>query len=1060
MDDATLIQILESALDHGTLSDRDGRRITKLLPALRAGTLGPDDRLDLEEIASDVGRNQPQSASATVGDDNTITDANAAIGNVTGGNLTQKTISRGIDFSNADIEKMGDPVAGDKIVNQFFGGKPPRDGKTLLTAYLRRIVDNHSELHLYRMTKRAQTGSGQDVLPPLKLADVYTNVVVDGDDVRLYERTRLAARARKLSERIKERSLHDVAPELVRIYDANLDDATATAWQQRHPNQSITWDTLEDDVLVNIALTRPPLALESVATHPRLVLLGEPGYGKSTLLRYLALMLAHRHLDPTAPLPLGWHTIDPLPVPLFCSLAVAADGLRDTTPSLVNDTNVLWTALHQELEGVIGQGDGLRDHLHGALESGGVVLLLDGLDELSAAPDNRGLSLRARMSAAIAQLARRLPRVSMVVTCRVLPYTAAADPAHSRNIWQLPLDGGWIIRTIQPFARGQVRQFVRSWYTTACRYPQARYRPDDGDQRGERLGAELENQRLQVLTRSPLLLTMLAILHYNRPNATLPTTEAELYEECVTLLLERWEPVRTLEHHKPGLLEELGLADTGKTLGDIRSILHKVAFDAHNRPPDPSDGRGMVRDTEIEGELRKAFRTWKCTDIDDKITTFVRVLRENAALLHELDDDRYAFPHLTFQEFLAACQLADTGDLDRAYQMWNSADGDRWRVVLLLFAGRLRTDRKVDPTGETWLRLLLRQQTPADKQGHRANKTPQQRQRDALLAMACYTEFDRRSALVNRDESELDALERSMAQALVTVLQPEPLATTADRLAAGTALGTLGDPRPGVCDLHLDWCNVAAGAYTLGSDDNDADAAADEKPLQTVTLPAFRISRYPVTNAQWRLFMDEGGYTNEHWRSELGRNARDQGFDYMGDPTNTPWTEPAYWNDERFSAPNQPVVGVSWYEAQALCAWLSQRLGFVVTLPTEAQWEAAARGLARPMYPWGDDWDADRANTEASNLSRTTVVGSYPHGASWCGALDMSGNVWEWTCSDWNDADRANEIDIIKKSTYVSIRGGAWFNNRRNARCAYRLRGFPLNRTLYLGLRVVTPLTM
>jgi formylglycine-generating enzyme required for sulfatase activity len=1040
MDDASLIRILEAAVQQATINDRDRRKIQKFLPALRSGSLDPDDRLDLEEIAAEFVRQHPAPASMTIGDDNTFDAGNAVLAS---------TAAR-------DINQHNETVAGDKIVNQFFAGKPPADGKALLTAYLARIVENNSDLHLYRMTKRAQSGSGQDLLPPLKLADVYTNVVVDGAPVRLYARTRPAPRAYKLSKRIKQRLLNDVAPEMVRVFEGELSTKVAEDWKQRHPGEILTWDRLEDNVPVGIFMSRPPLAIESIAIHPRLALLGEPGYGKSTLLRYLALMLAQYHLNPAAPLPLGWQQADPPPVPLFCSLAVAADGLRDVKPGVESDTKVLWNALHQQIEGVTGQGVGLRDYLRGALDAGGIVLLLDGLDEISASPDADGISLRARMSAAVANLGRQLPRgLPIVVTCRVLPYTQPSDPTYPRNVWQLPRDEGWTSRTIQPFARGQVCQFVRSWYIAASHHT-ARYSPTERAARAERLIEDLERDRLRVLTRSPLLLTMLAILHYNRPNADLPTTEAALYEECITLLLERWEPVRTLNHPKLGLLEELGLAESGKTLDDIRSILHRIAFDAHNRPPDPSDGRGIIRDIEIVGELQKAFSTWKCEDIAGKITTFLRVLRENAALLHELDDERYAFPHLTFQEFLAACQLADTADLERAYRVWSSPDGDRWRVIMLLFAGRLRAERKVDPTGERWVRMLLRKKMPADKNGYCADKTPRQRQRDALLAYDCYAEFDRRAALLNRDSEELEDLERLLAQALVTVLGPDLVAPTADCVAAGFALGTLHDPRRGVCDLEIDWCDVPAGQYTIGSDSSDLDAFDNEKPLQTVIVPAFRMSRYVVTNAQWKMFMDADGYANKQWWN--------YGWDVSCERQ---WKEPRYWHDWRFSLPNQPVVGISWYEAQAFCAWLSIVLGYKVTLPTEAEWEVSARGSQRLMYAWGNEWHPDLTNTRENPLDRTTVVGCYPHGASWCGALDITGNVWEWTNSDfWKDDrsshisirrdDRSSQISIVNNTSYISIRGGAWDYGRRNVRCAGRGRNNPQGRFYDLSLRLVT----
>ena len=113
-------------------------------------------------------------------------------------------------------------------------------------------------------------------------------------------------------------------------------------------------------------------------------------------------------------------------------------------------------------------------------------------------------------------------------------------------------------------------------------------------------------------------------------------------------------------------------------------------------------------------------------------------------------------------------------------------------------------------------------------------------------------------------------------------------------------------------------------------------------------------------------------------------------------------SQPAYWDDTRFDGPNQPVVGVTWYEALAYCRWLTDTMndGYEYRLPTEAQWERAARGPHGWRYPWGDDWIESRANSEELNLERTTPVGIFPDGASSEGVLDLSGNVWEW-CNDW-----------------------------------------------------------
>ena len=142
------------------------------------------------------------------------------------------------------------------------------------------------------------------------------------------------------------------------------------------------------------------------------------------------------------------------------------------------------------------------------------------------------------------------------------------------------------------------------------------------------------------------------------------------------------------------------------------------------------------------------------------------------------------------------------------------------------------------------------------------------------------------------------------------------------------------------------------------------------------------------------------------------------------------------------------MVGVTWYEAVAYCRWLTASLadGFEYRLPTEAEWERAARGPHGWRYPWGDEWMQDRANSEELSLERTTPVGIFPDGASAEGVLDLSGNVWEW-CSDWfaedTYAQRAGRVERDPqgptKSEYKVLRGGSWYNDRTIVRCAFRI---------------------
>jgi formylglycine-generating enzyme required for sulfatase activity/uncharacterized caspase-like protein len=185
---------------------------------------------------------------------------------------------------------------------------------------------------------------------------------------------------------------------------------------------------------------------------------------------------------------------------------------------------------------------------------------------------------------------------------------------------------------------------------------------------------------------------------------------------------------------------------------------------------------------------------------------------------------------------------------------------------------------------------------------------------------------------------------------------------------------------------------VPAGEFTMGSDAHD-----DEKPQRRVWLDAYYIDKFEVTNALYRRFMDA-----------TGRSA------------------PRFWSHARWNGPAQPVVGVTWHDADAYCKWAGKRL------PTEAEWEKAARGTDGRTYPWGNQWDPGKSNSVGTNLVKTVAVGSYPGGVSPYGAHDMTGNVWEWT-ADWYDptyyARGVNRNPQGPRSgARRVIRGGSWAN--------------------------------
>ncbi len=238
--------------------------------------------------------------------------------------------------------------------------------------------------------------------------------------------------------------------------------------------------------------------------------------------------------------------------------------------------------------------------------------------------------------------------------------------------------------------------------------------------------------------------------------------------------------------------------------------------------------------------------------------------------------------------------------------------------------------------------------------------------------------------------------------------------------------------RLGLADLASDaWVRLPAGGLTMGADDKETD----ERPAHQVTLSAFAISRHPVTNADYAAFVQETG----KW-------------------------PPSHWPEGKVPAgkAHHPVVNVSWADAEAFATWLTRWLAAggaegTVQLPTEAQWEYAARGTAGREYPWGSEVpDRERANY-GGTVGDTTPVGAYPLGATPEGVYDLAGNVWEW-CRDWYGdyapAEQRNPLGAGTGSARV-LRGGAFYNNPGALRAAFRNRSHPEARFDRLGFRLV-----
>jgi formylglycine-generating enzyme required for sulfatase activity len=234
---------------------------------------------------------------------------------------------------------------------------------------------------------------------------------------------------------------------------------------------------------------------------------------------------------------------------------------------------------------------------------------------------------------------------------------------------------------------------------------------------------------------------------------------------------------------------------------------------------------------------------------------------------------------------------------------------------------------------------------------------------------------------------------------------------------------------------------IPAGPYLMGSDPLwDKDARDNEQPQHPLYLPYFYLAKTSVTNAQYATFVQATGYQR-----------------------------PCHWTDGSppLSRENYPAVEVSWYDAMAYCRWLSEVTGRAYGLPSEAEWEKGARGTDGRIYPWGNQWDAERCNSGKGSKIDTTPAGAYPEGASFYGLLDMAGNIFEWTRSLWGadwqkpefrypyDPDDGRENRKASQDIRRVLRGGPFLNLHWGVRSSCRVRFSPDHQDTPVGFRVV-----
>ena len=780
--------------------------------------------------------------------------------------------------------------------------------------------------------------------------------------------------------------------------------------------------------------------LEAATANPRLVLLGDPGSGKSTFARQLVALLAGAHIEGKAP-PAGWEA----------GLLPVIVNLRDLRPSLAavdldglaadRRDQALVAALWGQWRSTLDEFrcGGMLDTLAERLDDGRVFLVFDGLDEI---PE----PLRPAVRLALRALLRSYRSIQRIlVTARTRSYAGAVTLS------------GFAEQTLAAFDEDQVRDFVAAWYGEQARL--GRLPKGRAQQQAADLQQAAQAAHLRELAANPMLLTTMAIVHQREVG--LPRERVRLYDLAVGVLLDRW------QRHK-GIGVSARLADLLKDERKLRTVLERIAYDAHSQArrqkADP------LRGDLLRGDLLALLEQGAYLGDAGLAGEFLDYVDQRAGLLigrggSDGQDgalpQSYAFPHRTFQEYLAGCYLLAGRGIARTYRE-HVAEGDYWYLAGQLGAEELLYNRR---RPEELLDLLYALCPTAEP--HSAAEWR------ALVWCG------QMATLPDPHEIEADTGHGDGGTVFLTRLIPRLLRVMREsdllpieRAEAGRALAHLGDPRVEVLDpLKIEWCDVPAGPFTMGNSD-DPNAWEDERPQHEQAIDyLFKVSRFPITNGQYSVFVNEGGYSHApYWREAEAGGVWKAGMiesRYENKPRNQPFDL-----GEPFGLPNHPVVGVTWYEALAFTRWLTDYMqangclpeGWCVALPSEAEWEKGARDSDGREYPWGRELTPNHANYEKTGIDTSSAVGCFPLGASPYGVEEMSGNVWEWTRSVWANYpygpnDGRERLDAGDDVARV-LRGGSFLDRDQFVRCGARYRFSPHRRYWNLGFRVdLSPLS-
>lgn len=750
------------------------------------------------------------------------------------------------------------------------------------------------------------------------------------------------------------------------------------------------------------------------------VLLGNPGSGKTTTAKAIALAHFHEFIDTAQTEDVSclglWN--DPNNLPIYIELKTMVSDEDFPSPEADKPNNEFFK---HYLRKNVFKDENVMNYVTERLSNGKVVLILDGLDEIPI-PNSIEDALPKRqkqLQNLIRSIRTVYPKIKIIITSRPAGYSG----------WTL--DEFEVIH-IRPLSSPEAANLAYSYYIAA-----------GGDEEESRSLTDkllIEMDRLPIKIREyPLFVCLLASL-YRDKKGDFPAKRGGLLKLSLETLLGEW----TIRRHAGKTLQEILKCSQEQIVNCLAQIslraLSEIGPYSYTDTPDVPIGMAL------EGFY----------DIGDHINPaqILNYIKDQAGIWMSPAPRKLRFVHRLFQEYLAALAISQRNDNITIMTELVTQNPILWTEVSLLFADIL-SNKELNGELLFFIEQLI-------------NEADSSQDPSSIITLVASIIIDENLHILCSAKKPYASIQSCKNKLVEYLSQDNFIIDGKKRNLIGLALNELGDPRPGVsidANKIPDFCweTIPSGSFLMGTNDTE-QAAIDsidknkswnldrEYPQHLVQIQSFEISRYPVTHIQFQAFiLAEDGYQNERWWTKDGIIWKNSNC-----PPNTELPD------------NCPQNCVTWYEALAFCNWYSYKTNQNVRLPTEAEWEYVARGTNnQKQFIWGNEPDINKANVRDTGVGTISPVGCFPVTLSENNyqVFDMNGNLWEWCSSIVETNDMKFKYPYKNNDgrenleggdqTFRATRGGYYDGEWMYARSCYRGRDLPSLRAERQGFRVV-----